>query len=313
MDINSLSATERQKVLYKKVGRFYSSCNVPFKAVEHETFIDLVDTLIEIDPKTGKNLKFLTRQTLSKTVMRQVLNDLEVIKKKLLQNTISIIMTDGWKNKSNNKKYLVFTLKNINVDCVFLTAYDYSTEKEDTESLAAKITEAIKVAKEKYETYVKGIITGNDKKIKAGAREATDDNGKKLLQRTCYSHSGKLLVKTLIEESFSGQVKNVVNTFSNPKMTLLLRSCGGTRLFDYPDTRFGFFRSTCESILKNLKALYKVCELPNANVPLDVEKLILSTEFKSKLLETMRTLTPICILINYCQATSTNIADGTEY
>lgn len=320
MDINALSASEISDIIDKKIGLFFGACSVAYRVVENEYFLDLINTCLMIEP--GKlNYKGLSRQTLSKTVIPTVLSDLDVKKKKLLENTGCVLKTDGWKNSSNNKKFLTFTLRNIHTNQVFLTFYDTSAETEDGKTLAGHIVNAVKLATEKYNCVVESIINDNDKKIKAGARIASDMLMQQkiirepLIQVTCYSHSANLLVKSIYENDLIlVEMRDVVHAFSSPKMAALVYTYGGCKLKNYPDTRFGYVRLTAETIYNSLDALKIIVELPNYMNSIDpkVVALIKSLEFERKLHEVIRTLTPICTLINHCQDPKVNLAEGTQ-
>lgn len=111
------------------------------------------------------------------------------------------MLVDGWKNKCSNKKLLVFSLKNIRVDQVYLTYHNNSKETEHGEVLAKRIVEAVKVAKSDYNADVNAIKNDDDTKIKCGARTASEMlvaenfNQRGLIQSTCYRHSGNWLIK----------------------------------------------------------------------------------------------------------------------
>lgn len=98
----------------------------------------------------------------------------------------------------------MFTLRNQNTNQVFLKYENYSKKTEDPDSLGKSIVKAIKLAKEKYNTYVFGVTNNNDKKIKAGASTARDmlleDNiyTESLFLSTCMSHSGNSSIKRMM-------------------------------------------------------------------------------------------------------------------
>lgn len=136
-----------------------------------------------------------------------------------------------------------------------------------------------------------------------------------LIQVTCYSHSGNLLVKSIYEDDLILiQMRDVVHAFSSPKMAALVYTYGGCKLKNYPDTRFGYVRYTAESIYNSLDALKIIVELPNYknSIYKKVVDLIKSIEFERKLHEVIRTLTPTCKLINHCQDPKVNLAEGTQ-
>lgn len=187
-------------------------------------------------------------------------------------------------------------------------------DSEDVTYLGEKITEACRFAFDEYKTKVVGIINDNDSSIKAGAEKARDVDGNKLLQATCFSHSGNLLIKSLVllDPTFSAEAREVIGAFDSSKMAALIKQAGGTKLKNFPDTRFCFFRNTCEGILKNLQKGTLQDISKNHCIAESVKKLIGDKNFRIKLKSSIRTLSPICKLINACQDPSKNIADGTE-
>lgn len=317
-DINNLTPAEISMILDRKIGMFFGACSVAFRNVENMYFLDLITTLLKIHPDLLKNYKPPTRQTLSNTIIPFVLEDLDKEKQKLLDNTESVLLLDGWHNSSNNKKFLVFTLRNQNTNQVFLKFEDYSKKTEDHDSLGKSIVDAIKLAKDKYNTYVFGVTNDNNVKVKAGASTASDmlreENiyDESLFLSTCMSHSGNLLIKTIIKDIFLTQLRDVVTAFSSPRMTALLYDHGGCKLKNYPDTRFCFVYLTCERIWKSLDAIKSIIMSRQQDVEPKIKSLIDDVSFEREIWQTMRLLKPICCLINKCQDGNVNIADGTE-
>lgn len=80
MDFNALCASEISDLINQKIGLFFGACSVAFRVVESEYFLDLVNTLLKIEP--GKvDYKAPCRQVLSSSIMPAVLKDLDVKKK----------------------------------------------------------------------------------------------------------------------------------------------------------------------------------------------------------------------------------------
>lgn len=222
------------------------------------------------------------------------------------------MLVDGWRNKSINRKFLVFTLRNIHTPQTFLTFRDTSLEREDGESLAENINNAIQLAKTKYETDVFAIVTDNDSKIVCGGRFAKTVDNRTLLQSTCSSHSGNLLIKQFVKDDFTKKIRDIISTFRDPKLESLLIRFGGTKLINYPDTRFCYVRDTCENLLKNLKFLQNISLLDDIFLPENILNDLFNPEFENDIINTISILTPICKLINQCQDPKLNVADSTE-
>ena len=92
---------------------------------------------------------------------------------------------------------------------------------------------------------------------------------------------------------------------------MLIRG-GGTKLKNFPDTRFAYYRDTCESILKNLELLKQLCLVEDISLNPNIIENLLDDGFERTLREIVNNLNPICQLINKCQDPTLNIADGTQ-
>lgn len=115
-----------------------------------------------------------------------------------------------------------------------------------------------------------------------------------------------------MDNEFTEKLRNVVNAFHDPKLATLIQRQGGTKLKNYPDTRFCYVRDTCDSILKNLEFLKNVSLIEDVNINENVFETIFHENFETDLNNTIQNLTPICKLINKCQGMSYNVADATE-
>lgn len=319
VDINSLDKSVIVEIINNLVGvvywmeKFFFSCGLAFLKVQNEYFRDLVETLLSIDPH---KLKYTLpcRQTLARSILQNVHDEVEIEKKKLLKSTDNCLLVDGWKNKSSKMKLLVFTIRNLKVDQLFLTAFDMNMETEDGETLKVYINRAIKYAKDTYETDVCAITTDNDAKIKLGASLATNCKDELLLTATCNSHSGNLLIKSFIDDDFTAQIRDVVKAFTTPMMTTLITEYfKGTALKNFPETRFCYLRDTCESIHKNWEIISDMYTgIDDIELRDSVVKILDSDTFKTKVDDTIKNLTPICELINELQDPKKNLADATE-
>lgn len=239
-------------------------------------------------------------------------------KKKLFDGTDSVLIKDGWKNSSSNRKHLTFSLRNWRVNNAYLTFFDYTQKREDHDTLGQSVVEAVKYAKETYGTNVFAIVTDNDAKAKAGASTGSDmlkEEGicdDDMFLSTCYSHSANLLIKSIVPKEFSNLLKDIVTAFHSSYLQSCIEDNGGVKLRNYPDTRFCFVRLTIETVWKSLKALRIVAEQNKDKVSENIIKIINDPNFSKQLLDMIRLLDPICKLINRCQLPTVNIAEGTE-
>lgn len=200
-----------------------------------------------------------------------------------------------------------------------MSFHDHTEEDEFADTLSTHMVDEIQLARNKYETKVFSIITDNDSKIKAGARMASKELvhqnliAKPLMLSTCNSHSANLLVEGIVPEDFTKILKEIVKAFKSPRMSSLIFKYGGCRLENFPETRWCYLRQTCVCIYKSLSAILQIIDsLDGDRIPDDIKSLIKTDDFQRQLVQTIRTLTPVCKLINNCQNPEVNVADATE-
>lgn len=115
VDINDLEPAQIKRIIDRKISFMFTICNIAFRRSDKDYFIDLVQTLLKVRGDKIPNYKPPSRQTLGDSVLTSAHKFLDN-KKKLLSNTDSILIADGWKNKVTDKKFWVFTLRNITVN-----------------------------------------------------------------------------------------------------------------------------------------------------------------------------------------------------
>ena len=297
-----------KKEIDKKLVKFFYACNIPYRIVEDEFFLDLVNSLCQINFK----YKPPCRQLLASGFLKDVHEDITLERKQMFEGTQSVLLVDEWRNKTVNRKFIVCTMRNINVPQAFLSYRDASLENKDGETLAQIIQEAIEIAKKKYKTNIFSIVTDSDSKIICGGRLAETYDDENLWQSTCSSHSANLLIKNLVDDSLVEKLRNVIHTFRDPKLDTLVQRFGGTELENFPDTRFFFIKDTCESVLKNLHILREISLIEDVHINESITGIIFDENFETELTWTIEVVTPICKLINKCQDPLYNVADSTE-
>lgn len=307
-------AGEIKKIIDKALAKFFYTCNISFTTVEKPYFRQFINTLVGYSRKDAKFVyKPPCRETLATTYLVEIHDGIQDMKKDILKNTNSVLQADGWTNSVTNKKLLVFTLTNYNTPLLFLSYVDVSLETEDGENLSQHFNEAIKMAKEVYETNVVAITTDNDSKILCGARLATNSDNLPLIQCSCNSHSANLLIKSIIDDEFLNIIREVVKAYRVPKIqTLLVERFKGTQLKNFPDTRFCYIRDSCETILKNLTKMRSITAITDCGIDPTICEIVNSSDFQADVTDIHRTLTPVCKLINKCQDPKANIADATQ-
>lgn len=249
---------------------------------------------------------------LKDSILGEVYEDITSKKKKLMNRSSSVLFIDTWWEKSVNKKFIIFSVKNIHVSNLYLTHMDILNERVDGKLLAKYIENAVKLAKEAYGTNLYAIVTKNDAEIRSGVRLAKSEDEERLIETTCSRDSAILLIKSLIDEDFMKIIRAIIHIFNEPKFDALLNHFGGTKLKTGSDSRFFYFRDTCKSILDNLRCLRQICLLQDIIIRGEIIEIISYDDFERKLRETIDILDPICKLINKFQDIKCNIADAVQ-
>lgn len=232
-DINCKEPGDISDILDEKIGHFFGT-GVSFRKVEDGFFIDLIRTCISIDPKKLE-YHLPTRQRLSAHIIPRIRQKVIAAKKKLFEGTNSVLIMDGWRNASSNRKHLTFSLRNFKVHNAYLTFFDYTQKTEDQITVGESVVEAVKLARETLGTRVFAVVTDNDNKAKAGVRTGSemlrdaDDSYELLFSSTCYSHSANLLVKAIVPKDFLDLLKDMVTAFNQPSLQSYIQDNGGVK------------------------------------------------------------------------------------
>ncbi|KAJ8665775.1 hypothetical protein QAD02_007437 [Eretmocerus hayati] len=129
---------------------------------------------------------------------------------------------------------------------------------------------------------------------------------------TCSSHSGNLLMKSMVSADDLVPLKMVLNLFKEPRNEQLLIPDGGTRLKNPTDVRFNSSRDAILSLVENLPRLRRISPRDEDEIPDYIVDLLLDPEFEVSLQPMLATLTPICIFVNMCQGLDRNVADAVD-
>ena len=87
----------------KLLAKFFFACNIPYRVVGDYHFLELVKNLCKID----FNYKPPCRQILASLLLHDIYKDITDERKVMFENTPSVLLVDGWSNKSSNRKLIV--------------------------------------------------------------------------------------------------------------------------------------------------------------------------------------------------------------
>lgn len=135
-----LDKDEARGYVNDKLSDFFFGCSISFRTVDHPLFAKFIQAV--------SDCPYPYRLPCRKTVAAQLLDrkHKKIVnkKRKILKDTDSVLLVDGWKNTATNQKLLVFSVRNENTTQTFLRAIDISKEEETGDYLGQKITEATK-------------------------------------------------------------------------------------------------------------------------------------------------------------------------
>lgn len=284
----------------EKLGNFFFGCNIPFNVVTSKHFKDLIKSL---RPAYVPHLP--GRKKLSTSILDNCYeNSVNSVKK--MNNEDSVILIDGWKNTSCNKRTVVTMLHTANKQKAFLNAWDITSTAETGDRLAEIIEESIELARTKYNVSVYAAVSDNAANMKKMGNTIS------IWHTTCKSHTGNLLLKDALDEKLKGKVMAVIKEFKQADFEALLVRFGGSRLVTPGDSRWCSYRNAYLCVVKNIPFMKQVMvdETLSKKVKTSVQKMLVDDKFVQALKDEIALLDPICEVINTCQREDCCIAEG---
>lgn len=285
-----------------ELAKFFFGCNIPFAVVESDAFKNFIKF---IRPAYVESLP--SRKLLSTTLLDEVY-DASIDNIRLsLETTESVLLMDGWKNTSNNTKNVTAMLHNtIGSRRSFLDSYDFTSDSETGEALEAVLDEACEKAMELFKTEVYAVVTDRAAPMLKMGRTTL------LWHVTCNSHLGELFAKDIFKITDCSKSLNVViKEFKHPNFERAIMDRGGTKLKSLCETRWCFFRDSCQSVVKNFSILKQIAADPShGKMKQEVVKLLFDENFENDITNSVKIFNPICTLINMCQKSTSTQADA---
>lgn len=158
-------------------------------------------------------------------------------------------MIDGWKNSSSNTKNVVCTVHTVNSKCIFLKSWDLIGLKETGDQLKEIVDEGKKLAKEKFNITTYAVVSDNASSMMSMGKKVD------ILHTTCHSHSGNLLAKTFVPETYAKKVNKLLHAFKTPGAEYELKQQEGSRIILACDTRWCSYRDAFRCLQKNLRPM----------------------------------------------------------
>lgn len=112
----------------------------------------------------------------------------------------SVLLTDGWKNKTQNEKCAIRTIHNAKGERIFLNAWDLKEKSETAQTLKEVTEEAVTEAEKVYNIEMYALVSNNVSTMTCMGKIID------LWHVTCNNHSGNLLAKRLVDSEFNARV-----------------------------------------------------------------------------------------------------------
>lgn len=223
-----------------------------------------------------------------------------------MNNEDSVILIDGWKNTSCNKRTVVTMLHTANKQKAFLNAWDITSTAETGDQLAEIIEESIELARTKYNVSVYVAVSDNAANMKKMGNTIS------IWHTTCKSQTGNLFLKDALDEKLKGKVMAVIKEFKQADFEALLVRFGGSRLVTPGDSRWCSYRNAYLCVVKNIPFMKQVMvdETLSKKVKTSVQIMLVDDKFVQALKDEIALLDPICEVINTCQREDCCIAEG---
>lgn len=280
--------------LDKLVARFFLCCGVSFKCVESQFFLDLVEAL----NKCKHSYKPPRRKILEDIVLKKVHEDIELERKRVLQNQDCVLLVDNCKNEESDQDLLVFSVRTIR------TPQTYLHVAKNTDSLAKDINLVINLAKTKYNSKVYSVITDSEYPI---------DLDSNIWQSCCTFYSGNSILDYFDkDDEFFDTMRNLQLGFEKPKLHSLLLRNGGRSLRVSTET-VSNFRDNIDSTLHNLPIMQDIIERGDMVLDENLKAKIQDEAFEKELEIYSSILTPLSEFVEKCKSPKCNVADSTQH
>lgn len=280
------------------LAQFFFGCNISFNVIQSQYFKNFMKLLLPTyKPPTRKKLPTKLLDKVYQNLLSERVSSF---------GSDGVLVIDGWKNSSANTKNVVCTIHTENSKCIFLKSWDLTGLKETGDQLKEIVNEGKKLAKEKFNITTYAVVSDN--------ASAMISMGKKvdIWHTTCHSHSGNLLAKSFVPETFAKKVNNLLHAFKTPGAEYELKQKGGSRIILPCDTRWCSYRDAFRCLLKNLCSMQALVANKKVQLNSTNESLLKDPLFVMQLQDFILIFDPICQLINVCQRSDCSIAEGCE-
>lgn len=197
---------------------FLFGCKEPFTIVESQYFKDFVHSL-------NPEYKIPSRKTVASTLLPRCYKK-RCDQEKCLIKQDAILLMDGWKNDSSDKKLIVAMAKVRSTGKeILLKSYDLSAERIDADKVSEVMGDAIQYGENKFNLNIDSIISDNEATMRKAAKESM------LIDITCNAHTGNLYVADIHDHELYNTVHSLLVYFRDTKLQAKIVGLGGKKLY----------------------------------------------------------------------------------
>ncbi|KAL7639608.1 UNVERIFIED_CONTAM: hypothetical protein RMT77_010109 [Armadillidium vulgare] len=292
------------------IARFIYASNLPFKTVEHSTFLEMIRAI-----RPGykpPNRKEFAENLLDKVFETEIEKSID-----MMRDQVVCMSIDGWSNVMNDPVICatVAVQKNSSdgVNIFLVNTVDTSGHPHTSEYLFDVAKESIKIAEDKFLCTVGSLVTDNAANVKK-MRSKLMEHRKAIITYGCSAHLMNLLAKDLEISNIKEHIVNIIKYFRNNHCaSAAYKAAGGRALVMPQDVRWNTLCDCLESYLTNWPALITVCDGEKRNdLDKEVVRKVMDTNLKRNAEDMLKISKNIAVALDRLQSDMCNIGDATE-
>lgn len=292
--------TSTKHHLDQAVAKFMYGCNIPFSAVEHPLFINMIQALRP--GYTPPSRKSISTNHLD-TTTDELKNDM---KQQLKDKTVTLVEY-GWSNMQNEP--LITTCLQTADKSFFLDAKDTGAMSNTAANCKTICQENIMKAKANYGCVVRNVVTDNAKNMEK-MRHALQEDNPELNVYGCSAYWLNLLGQDITPSAVMNAIVEVNKYFRNhDQPSAWLRECKGSIKPHLPgDTRWKSQITSLETFIRNRADLVKIVQDHKQDIEDGIKAKIMNYNMYCQARDLVEQLDPIAHALDICQADTAGLA-----
>jgi hypothetical protein len=286
------------------IAEFFYSCKLPFNAVEHQSFKNLVHELRPGYEPPGR-----------RALGGKLLDD-EVAKlKKTLADDLGgksvALIQDGWSDVHNSP--VIGSVVHTGEKAFFISSKECDAVKKTARYCANVAKEVIKEIEAEYGCHVRAFVCDNERKMDA-TRAILEKEVPELITYGCNAHLLNLVGQDITPSALLSDVITVQKYFRNHHVpNRLLREQSGSVKPQLPcATRWNSNIGCFETFLRNRQPMQILAVTHEAEIDQGITEMIQDAKLFKETEMILKRVLPIGLALNRMQGDKTSIADCVE-